>query len=350
MGNLYQYMMIIAGILTDHSGVRVASCVSAVPGTVVCSLLCSYALCSAAMSAIFRGPFGSEDLAGFLLFLGIFASSVAALSAGLIGNPPVHMGTEVGAEDAPKKRESDSLLTVLKAKIVSVTFWLIFMCFFVGIGAGLMHSNNLGQLTKALNGGNEAKDQTLLNVSLFSFASAGGRILMTASDLFNVRRGWWLSGSIGFMAVSHLLVPICLDENMFGLLSVVTICVGLAYGCIWSVISTMISEAFKPENFGQDWGWMNIAPAVGSLFFNKICGIMYDAVAAKQSQLKPVTGGHHHQCTGIDCFSGAYMFSCGMCLFGFLISLALIPRTKLGKTPDTPKAANPSPVPLKSVV
>eukprot|EP01083_Nonionella_stella_P094046 263777_1 len=99
MGNLYQYMMIIAGILIDHSGVRVASCVSAVPGTVVGSLLCSYALCSAAMSAIFRGPFGSEDLAGFLLFLGIFASSVAALSAGLIGNPPVHMGTEVGAED-----------------------------------------------------------------------------------------------------------------------------------------------------------------------------------------------------------------------------------------------------------
>jgi hypothetical protein len=82
---------------------------------------------------------------------------------------------------------------------------MITLIFFLISGSGLMVLNNLGTIVQAFNDGIEDREFTLNLVLTFSLCNGGGRILMGITDLFSIRRGYFLLlTSIGMTIVQFI--------------------------------------------------------------------------------------------------------------------------------------------------
>lgn len=94
-----------------------------------------------------------------------------------------------------------------------------------------------------------------LHVSLLSAMSATGRILMgLTSDVllrtFGIRRRKLLSACIAMMTIGMICALAIADVSYLWICTAIT---GFAYGGIFSVSPTIISERFGTANFGINW-------------------------------------------------------------------------------------------------
>jgi MFS family permease len=80
---------------------------------------------------------------------------------------------------------------------------------------------------------------------------------------------------------------------------------GYAYGGLWAIAPTMLSEIFGLTNFGKVYGLVTTAPAIASLVFNGVASIVYEA---------HVEGDDSKSCYGSDCFWGSLIFGASVCL------------------------------------
>lgn len=96
--------------------------------------------------------------------------------------------------------------------------------------------------------------------------------------------------------------------------------VGLAYGVMWSILPTCISEVFGAQNFGQNWGVALLAPATGGLLFNFIAGAAYDERSAGSGS-----------CVGWSCFHVPLVLGLCCCLLAGILSIFAVRYTARGK-------------------
>lgn len=159
----------------------------------------------------------------------------------------------------------------------------------------------------------------LLCVSILSCANGAGRVLAGLTDKTTMKRGYFLALAMSFMSLFHLLNFI-LGTQIFPLYFT-TAGVGLAYGMVWGITPTICCECFGAENYGQNWGWFLLGPALATLIYNSIAGKIYELHAVEGST----------ECLGSKCYQGAFLFACVCSILGTVTALILAPRTASGK-------------------
>ena len=100
--------------------------------------------------------------------------------------------------------------------------------------------------------------------------------------------------------------------QLLGLLSGLT---GLAYGFLFGVYPSLVTEAFGVNGLSQNWGTMTLSPILFGNIFNLIYGHIYD----RHSIILP--DGQRDCKDGLYCYRDAYFVTLGSSLIGVLISL-----------------------------
>jgi len=159
-------------------------------------------------------------------------------------------------------------------------FWMLFYVCMIISGAGLMYINYVGKVVSSL-----ATDPELINkqqglqVSLISAFSCLGRLSFGfLSDFllhrYGIRRRVLIAVCTILMLVGML--SICFVTNI-DLLWVCTVLIGFAYGSIFSVTPTVMSERFGVGHYGVNWGWVCWGVALGGQAMSLVFGAVYDA-------------------------------------------------------------------------
>ncbi|GJJ69748.1 hypothetical protein EMPS_02096 [Entomortierella parvispora] len=164
------------------------------------------------------------------------------------------------------------------------------------------------------------------HVSLISLCSCLGRISVGLMSDVGRRGGskWWGVKRVGFLLYAGLCVWL---GQTFGSrvesiqdLTSVSVLVGLGYGSVFGVAPTIVSEWFGVSNFGTNWGWISIAPAIGGQVFNLVFGSLYDREAQHE---------HTLECFGVECFHTSFALGAFSSFVGVatLIYLSMATRT-----------------------
>eukprot|EP00479_Gromia_sphaerica_P014952 TRINITY_DN9259_c0_g1_i1.p1 TRINITY_DN9259_c0_g1~~TRINITY_DN9259_c0_g1_i1.p1 ORF type:complete len:102 (-),score=6.44 TRINITY_DN9259_c0_g1_i1:83-388(-) len=98
-------------------------------------------------------------------------------------------------------------------KLSSLTFGILFLRFSLVRGAGLLHINNIGQLTKALNGAATASTAVFITVTIQSVGNGVGRISMGITDHLRIKRGWFYINGLVLMAVAQVLAATIFEDG-----------------------------------------------------------------------------------------------------------------------------------------
>ena len=135
-------------------------------------------------------------------------------------------------------------------------FWMLFYIAMVIAGAGLMYINYVGKVVGSLTTDPiETIRQQNIHISLTSAFSCAGRLVFGfLSDLllhrFGIRRRILISCSTILMMTGMLLI--CFIDDL-EILWICTVVIGFAYGSLFSVTPTVISERFGLPHYGVNW-------------------------------------------------------------------------------------------------
>ncbi|KAF9182867.1 hypothetical protein BGZ51_004382 [Haplosporangium sp. Z 767] len=201
-------------------------------------------------------------------------------------------------------------------------------------GPGLMYVSNAGNIIRSIYR-DHLEDPTLpptpedlvrlqqlqnFHVSLISLCSCLGRITVGLMSDFG-KRGldkWWGINRIGFLLYAGVCVwlgqVLGASVQEVGDLTKVSLLVGLGYGNIFGVAPTIVGEWFGVPNFGTNWGWISIAPAIGGQIFNLIFGSLYDHKAQGEQTL---------ECFGTECFHKSFLLGTCSSFLGVAVLIHL---------------------------
>lgn len=142
----------------------------------------------------------------------------------------------------------------------------------------------------------------LLHVSIISVCSFLGRLSSgIGSDLIVKRlhhsRFWCAAISATIFAFGQCAA--IRIENPNFLWAVSGLC-GLAYGVLFGVFPALVVDAFGPDGFAVNWGFMTLAPVVSGNIYNLFYGAVYDS----NSVVEP--DGQRGCEVGLKCYRTAY--------------------------------------------
>ncbi|CAN0910526.1 Protein NUCLEAR FUSION DEFECTIVE 4 [Linum grandiflorum] len=200
--------------------------------------------------------------------------------------------------------------------LVKADFWLLWVTYFLGTGAGVTFLNNLAQIGVAFG----LNDTTIL-LAIFSFCNFVGRLGSgVVSEHFvkssTTPRTMWMTVAQIIMVVVFILFGFAVD----GILYVATALLGVCYGILYSVVVPTTSELFGLEHFGIIYNFLQLGNPLGALLFSGgLAGTMYDIEASKQGS---------STCIGHDCFKLTFFVLAGVCGLGTVLSVILTIRIK----------------------
>lgn len=143
----------------------------------------------------------------------------------------------------------------------------------------------------------------LLHVSIISVCSFLGRLSSgIGSDLIVKRlhhsRFWCAAISAAIFSFGQLAAMRIENPNFLWAVSGLS---GLAYGVLFGVFPALVVDAFGPDGFAVNWGFMTIAPVVSGNIYNLFYGIVYDS----NSVVEP--DGQRGCELGLKCYRTAYL-------------------------------------------
>ena len=141
-----------------------------------------------------------------------------------------------------------------------------------------------------------------MHVSIISLASFTGRLLSGIGSDIIVKRlqmsRFWCAAISATIFMFAQLAAIRVENPNF--LWVVSGLSGLAYGVLFGVFPALVVDAFGPNGFAVNWGFMTLAPVVSGNIYNLFYGSVYDA----HSEIQP--GGERSCDEGLVCYRTAY--------------------------------------------
>jgi len=265
--------------------------------------------------------------------IGLLFSLPARTPEGVVLLPPSEedrmLVSAVELNQKPNLGEESNLLTSVR----QIEFWLIFFTFFAVIGSGITILNNITELVyslqTSLHNGEVISRDDLPNadhpttfITMFSVFNTFGRLtvgILSDQYLKKFSRTAWLCATASLMALTQVLYLVSTIPMIFGVIMVH----GLAYGGTFAVIPTLISEFFGLKHFGANYGFIGIAPAVGSeLLSTLLAGQLNDHF--KQSSYFVI--GKDRHCLGRDCYRYAIISNFFLCLLAIAASFVIKAR------------------------
>ncbi|XWS59616.1 hypothetical protein CRYUN_Cryun08bG0137500 [Craigia yunnanensis] len=218
--------------------------------------------------------------------------------------------------------------TILQA-IFSIDMLILFISTACGTGGALTVIDNLGQLGKSL--GYPTHDISTF-ISLVSIWNFLGRVLAGyLSEIvltkYNFPRPLMLTFVILLSCVGHLLISFAVPNSLY-FASVMT---GFCLGAQLSLLCAIISELFGLKHYSTMYNVGSVSSPVGSYIFNvRVAGHLYDKEALKQMEALGLTRkpGQDLTCNGAKCYRLAFLIITTATLFGSIVSLILVFRTR----------------------
>lgn len=218
--------------------------------------------------------------------------------------------------------------TILQA-LFSIDMLILFIATTCGIGGTLTAIDNLGQIGTSLG---YAKKSTTTFVSLVSIWNYLGRVSAGfASEIFlrkyKLPRPLLLTMVLLVSCVGHLLIAFAVPNSLY----FASIIIGYCFGAIWPLMFAIISEIFGLKYYSTLYNFGNVASPVGSYILNvKVTGTLYDKEALKQMAALGETrkAGEDLTCTGASCYRLSFMIITAATLFGCIVSVILVLRTR----------------------
>ncbi len=142
----------------------------------------------------------------------------------------------------------------------------------------------------------------LWHVSIISLGSFFGRLSSgIGSDLIVKRlhhsRFWCAAISAAIFALAQVAAIRVEDPHFLWAVSGLS---GLAYGVLFGVFPALVVDAFGPDGFAVNWGFMTLAPVVSGNIYNLFYGAVYDS----NSVVEP--DGQRGCELGLGCYRTAY--------------------------------------------
>ena len=198
-----------------------------------------------------------------------FTLIVCGLAQGLVNPPPGHAaGAPPGPGPAPKPPSAD----LGPAEILRTpTFWLLWVIYFIGSGAGLMVISSVSGMAKKTMG-----SAAFVAVAVMAVGNAAGRICAgLLSD--RIGRRWTLMLVLLVQAVLMLVaIPVTGTENgpRVVILAVATF-IGFNYGANLSLFPSCTKDLWGLRNFGLNYGVLFTAWGVGGFALSRLQQMLF---------------------------------------------------------------------------
>ena len=222
--------------------------------------------------------------------------------------------------------------TILQA-LVSVDMIILFIATICGIGGTLTAIDNMGQIGEALGYPQQSIATFVSLISIWNylgrvFAGFCSEIILTK---FQFPRTLFLTLILLLSCLGHLLIAFGLPGSLY----IASVIIGFCFGAQWPLVFAIISELFGLKYYSTLYNFGAVASPVGAYILNvKVAGKLYDIEAEKQkaaglaSAVAAKAGGKDISCIGVKCFKLSFLIVTGATLFGVLVSLLLVIRTR----------------------
>ena len=206
-----------------------------------------------------------------MMILGVAFAIVVSLFSLLLSNPPA--GYLFGAAKAPTAKTTTPTQSqdCTPAQILkSANFYIMWIVYFIGAGAGLMVIGSVAGMAKQSMG-----ELAFLAVVILAVGNAAGRIVAgSLSD--RIGRTLTLSLMLGFQAVlMFIAIPIIGAEHpSTALLLVVATLIGFNYGTNLALFPAITKDLWGLKNFGTNYGLLFTAWGVGGFVLGRASQMM----------------------------------------------------------------------------
>ncbi|XP_014512824.1 protein NUCLEAR FUSION DEFECTIVE 4-like [Vigna radiata var. radiata] len=254
-------------------------------------------------------------------------------------NIPTEMPNPMSSAEAPQKQVScwKSMFsppsrgedyTILQA-IFSLDMVILFLATICGLGGTLTVVNNLSQIGASL--GYSSHSVTTF-VSLMAIWIYMGKIVQgVISEIIiaklKVPRPILFTSILVIPCIGHLLIAFNVPNGLYA----ASMIIGFCFGANWPLLFSIISELFGLKFYSTLYNVGSVASPIGSYLFSvRVAGYLYDKEARKQMTALGLKrkAGEELNCYGSECYKMAFIIITAVSLFGALVSLILVYRTR----------------------
>ena len=211
---------------------------------------------------------GAHGLLSTMLFFGIAFLVVVSLLSLLLAPPPADHkpagNLDSRVHGATRARPAESPLDLLKKG----QFWMLWVLYFIGAGAGLMVIGSISGLAKASMG-----ELAYVAVAILALGNASGRVIAgMLADKFG--RSRVLAGVFLFQAL--LMFGAAYASQSSGALLVVLVAtlIGFNYGANLAIFPSYAKVLWGMPHFGVNYGMLFTAWGVGGFVMVKLSEVL----------------------------------------------------------------------------
>jgi len=241
-------------------------------GRIAGIVVAGFGLASVYIAPLAKYLLGTWGLQRSMLFFGISFLAIVSLLALLLQNPPegftpTNFTDRRGKCEASKKARAifeDLNLSPLGI-IKTPTFWLLWLLYFIGAGAGLMVIGSVAGMAK-----NSLGTNAFVAVALLAVGNAGGRVAAgVLSD--KIGRAKTLAGMFLFQALLMFAAIPIVGGSAAGplLLVLLATLIGFNYGSNLALFPSFAKDLWGIKNFGVNYGILFTAWGVGGFVMSR---------------------------------------------------------------------------------
>ncbi|KAM3360347.1 hypothetical protein P3S68_020059 [Capsicum galapagoense] len=226
----------------------------------------------------------------------------------------------------PPDRGED--FTILQA-LFSLDMLILFFATICGVGGTLTAIDNLGQIGTSLGYPKKSISTFVSLVSIWNYLGrvVSGFLSEHILQKYKFPRPLALTITLIVSCIGHLLIAF----NVPGGLYVASIIIGFCFGAQWPLLFAIISELFGLKYYSTLYNFGAVASPIGSYLLNvRVAGHLYDKEAEKQLKAlgRRRMKGEDLNCDGVVCFKLAFIIITLASIFGALVSIILVIRTR----------------------
>ena len=229
---------------------------------------------------------GHYQIQKSMLILGIAFVAIVCGLAQLLVNPPP--GYVAGPKPAPGAAAKAVAASAIPGEILrQPTFWLLWVIYFIGAGAGLMVIGSVSGMAKKSMG-----ELAFVAVAVMAIGNAGGRILAgILSD--KIGRRWTLCLVLLIQALlMFAAIPVTASKDMAAVVIVlVAAFIGANYGANLALFPSYTKDLWGLKSFGMNYGVLFTAWGVGGLVLPRLQQTLTARSGGSSYMLSFITAG-----------------------------------------------------------
>lgn len=210
--------------------------------------------------------------------------------------------------------------TILQA-ILSVDMAILFMATTCGVGGVLTVVDNVAQIGASLDYPTRSISSFVSLMSIWNFL---GRVMAGYVSEFLLMkyrfpRPLMLTFVILLSCIGHIMIAFGVPNSLY----FVSIITGFCLGAQLPLTATIISDLFGLKHYSTLYNVGSVSSPVGSYIFNvRVAGRVYDREGERQRNVM------RKVCKGVGCYRVSFIIIIGACVFGSLLSVILVLRTR----------------------